>query len=230
MKSEFRFQQFRILQEHCAMKVGTDGVLLGAWASGGKRLLDIGTGTGLIALMMAQRFPDAHVDAIEIVSEAVKQARENIGASSFADRINVQEVAIQKYKVPYYDAIVSNPPFFYNALKNPDLSRRKARHTDTLSYRELFNSVKRLLTDEGEFSAVIPFDCKIAFETEAFLQGFFLSREYAVRTTSRKQPKRFLLAFRKCPLRNIEKREVVMMNADNTRSDWYSELTKDFYL
>lgn len=113
----FRFKKFEILQDRCAMKVGTDGVLLGAWASGGTRILDIGCGTGLIALMMAQRFPAAQVVGIDIDEEACGQARENVAASSFSDRIDVAHCRLQDYSGEEFDAIVSNPPFFLNSLK-----------------------------------------------------------------------------------------------------------------
>lgn len=123
------------------MKVGTDGVLLGAWAQGGTRILDIGTGTALIALMLAQRFPDAHVTGIDIDDEACQQARENVANTPFADRVEVVHEALQAF-IPQeggvYDSIVSNPPYFHNSLKNPDERRAQARHTDALPINVLF--------------------------------------------------------------------------------------------
>ena len=156
----FRFKQFEILQDRCAMKVGTDGVLLGAWASGGTRILDIGCGTGLIALMMAQRFPAAQVVGIDIDEEACGQARENVTASPFGDRIDVAHCRLQDYSGEEFDAIVSNPPFFLNSLKNPDSKRAMARHADTLPFRDLWQGVKRLLSENGIFSVVLPSDVK----------------------------------------------------------------------
>lgn len=124
MKNRFDFKQFSICQDQCSMKVGTDGVLLGAWADGGRRILDIGTGTGIIALMMAQRFPDAAIDAIEIDHDACRQAAGNIAATPFADRIRIHECPIQHFQTTMrYDAIVSNPPYFINSMKNPDKKR-----------------------------------------------------------------------------------------------------------
>ena len=124
----FRFQQFIVHHDRCAMKVGTDGVLLGAWARGGARILDVGTGTGLIALMMAQRYEQATVDAVEIDTEACQQAIDNVAESPFTNRINVicdavQHFSMESERLKAYDAIVSNPPFFENALKNPDKGR-----------------------------------------------------------------------------------------------------------
>lgn len=151
----FAFKKFVIHQDRCAMKVGTDGVLLGAWANGGSRILDIGTGTGLIALMMAQRFAKATIDAVEIDAEAATQARENVAATAYADRISIAETAIQLYPTHHkYDAIVSNPPFFIDSLINPNAQRTTARHACALKYCELFAAVKALLDSDGEFSAI----------------------------------------------------------------------------
>ncbi len=122
--SVFIFKEFAVKQDACAMKVGTDGVLLGAWARGGSRVLDIGTGTGLIALMMAQRFPKAEIEAIDIAEAACLQAKENVANSVFARRVRVVQTALQQYVGPKsFDCIVSNPPFFVDSLHNPDALR-----------------------------------------------------------------------------------------------------------
>jgi tRNA1Val (adenine37-N6)-methyltransferase len=207
--------------------------LLGSWAQGGKRILDIGTGTGLIALMMAQRFPDAVVDAVEIDADAAAQAMENVKASPFADRIYIHETAIQKF-TPFppqgtFDSIVSNPPFFQQSLKAPDAKRTLARHTDSLSFRDLIKSAVRLLAATGEFSVVIPFNMRQSLIDEAIIQGLSLSRSVAVKTVPHKAAKRYLLAFRKERPEIIEEQEVVMTESGE-RSPWYQELTKDFYL
>ena len=230
--NSFTFRQFAVVQDRCAMKVGTDGVLLGAWASGGKRILDIGTGTGLIALMMAQRHADADITAVEIDSEAAAQARDNVAASPFAQRISVVEMPIQLFdNGAEFDAIVSNPPFFTDSLKNPDSQRATARHADTLSYRELFAAVSSLLAPCGEFSAVIPTDCLTQFTSEAYLAGLTMSRKCQIRTTPRKQPKRCLVAFRHtADGSGMLTEEHCLMNADGTRSEWYNTLTDEFYL
>lgn len=231
---EFAFKRFTVRQDRCAMKVGTDGVLLGAWAAGASRILDIGTGTGLIALMMAQRFPDAVVDAVEIDHDTAEQARENAFLSPFRGRVNVFETSLQVYADGYtgvpYGAVVANPPFFNGSLRNPDAKRMLARHTDSLSYRDLFYSVAALLDSGGVFSVVIPCNCKDEFMSEAAIHGFFPVKETVVRTTPRRQPKRCLLAFRK--KRDVETvcEEVTVMQSDNTMSPWYAEMTGDFYL
>lgn len=224
----FQFRQFTIRQNRCAMKVGTDGTLLGAWAQGGLTVLDIGTGTGLIALMMAQRFPESRVIGIDIDSEAVTQARENVAASPFGN-VDVWETDVQTFGHLPFESIVCNPPYFEASLECPDAQRTQARHTASLSYRDLMTSAWRLLADDGEFSVVIPFDCKARLESEAVLAGFFKSRECAVKTTPRKQPRRFLMAFRKHSC-NLELSEGVIETAPNVRSEWYRQLTNDFYL
>ena len=240
----FQFKQFTVHQGLCAMKVGTDGTLLGAWANvvghASQRadgsddtgtlgsvpyysILDIGTGTGLIALMMAQRYPQAQVTAIDIDPQAVRQARENVAASPFADRITIIEGDIGRLSLPPFEAIVCNPPYFDASLESPDAQRTLARHTSSLSYRELMTCAWRLLSESGELSVVIPFDCKSRLEAEAILTGFHLTRTCAVRTTPTKPPRRFLLAFQKHP-KPLQTEELVI------GSDAYNELTKDFYL
>ena len=229
------------------MKVGTDGTLLGAWAevpaaAVAPRVLDIGTGTGLIALMMAQRFPRARVVGVDIDPEAALQARENAAASPFADRVDIIEgdiTALTRARERAegganalgrgtFDAIVCNPPFFTGSLHSPDAQRSLARHADTLTYRELMDSAWRLLDDGGELSVVIPSDCRDRLGAEAVLAGFFKARQCAVKTTPAKPPRRFLMAFRKHPTTagaadSLERELVVGSQACN-------ELTKDFYL
>ena len=218
----FQFKQFTIEQELCAMKVGTDGVLLGAWAKGGPRILDIGTGTGIIALMMAQRYPEAQVTAIDIDEGAVRQAEQNVSQSPLLGRISVLQQAVQEH-LGEYESIVSNPPFFIDSLQAPDEQRNMARHTATLSYAELMKAAYRLLADNGEFSVVIPFDYRRRMEDEAIFVGFFPSRVCGVKTTERKPAKRYLLAFRKhpCP---CQKEQLTIGSED------YQALTSAFYL
>lgn len=227
----FQFKRFTIRQERCAMKVGTDGVLLGAWAlvpetteTDMPRILDIGTGTGLIALMMAQRFPKAKVTGIDIDDYAVRQAFENVAASPFADRVTIIRGDIRTTQFEHqFNAIVCNPPYFANSLESPDAQRTLARHTASLSLRELMNHSWRLLADNGELSVVTPYDSKSQIESEAALTGFFKVRQYAVKTTTSKSPRRLLTAFRKHPSQ-LEASEIVI------GSEAYNEMTKDFYL
>ena len=231
----FRFKNFVIYQDRCVMKVGTDSVLIGAWAHGGHRILDVGTGTGVVAMMMAQRFADAVVDAVDIDADACSQAVANVADSPFADRVRIWHMPVQQLAEKpelegAYQAIVSNPPFFENALKAPEQARNKARHTDALPFAELFASVRKLLAKEGEFSVIIPFNYRSRLESEASLCGFFLSRVCGVRTTPTKQPKRYLLAFRLLPDESIEKTEGLLETSPGVRSPWYQTLTEEFYL
>lgn len=231
----FEFKQFIVHQERCAMKVGTDGTLLGAWADlqvDEGRVLDIGTGTGLIALMMAQRFPKCYVTAVDIDGDAVNQASDNVASSPFSDRIKVIQSDISYYEdAESFDTIVTNPPYFRMSLQCPDKQRTIARHSDTLSYANLMRSAWRLLKDEGQFSLIIPDDCKSELLSEAFLVGFFMAKEFAIRTTTmKKSPKRFLLEFRKYPVNEIIKKEVSLIDFSNLRTQWYQTLTNDFYI
>ncbi len=224
----FSFKQFTIEQDLCAMKVGTDGVLLGAWAAGGDRVLDVGTGTGVIALMMAQRCPEAYVNAIDVDEGAVRQARENVARAGREEHIEVTRVAVQALArdVDYhgvFDAVVSNPPFFVDALKAPDVQRSMARHADKLTYAELMEAAWHLLTDEGVLSVIVPFDYLQKMEDEATFRGFFLRRVCAVCTKAGEPARRYLLAFRKRPCR-CQRSEMTI--GDET----YRLLTKDFYL
>lgn len=183
----FRFKRFTVEQDLCAMKVGMDGVLLGAWAQGGKRILDIGTGTGLIALMMAQRNLYSLVTAIDIDEGACRQAMKNVENSPFRNQIVVRHESVQEHH-GLYDAIVSNPPYFMDSLGAPDAQRHLARHTDTLSYAELMQAAYRLLTDDGEFSVIVPFDYKKRIEDEAVFVGFFPHRILGLRTVEKNLP------------------------------------------
>ena len=230
----FQFKQFTVHQQHCAMKVGTDGTLLGAWALASEspcRILDIGTGTGLIALMMAQRYPQAKVTAIDIDDGAVRQAKENVSASPFADRINVIKADVLTFEEEEkYDSIVCNPPFFEDSLTCPDPQRTEARHTVSLGYRQLMEAAFRLLKDDGHFSLIIPSDCRERLESEAHLRGFFLSRVCSIQTTPKKAPKRYMIELSKQPVNEVDTTNGILESSPQVRSDWYRELTKEFYI
>ena len=218
----FRFKNFTVEQDLCAMKVGTDGVLLGAWARGGEQVLDVGTGTGLIALMMVQRYPEARVTALDIDEGAVRQATINVEQAEAKDRIRVVQQRVQEHE-GQYDAIVSNPPFFIDSLNAPDVQRNTARHAEKLTYAELMEAAWRLLKDDGELSVVVPFDYRQRMEDEATFRGFFPSRVCAVKTVERKPAKRYLLAFRKHPCQCVKETMTI-------GDEQYRQLTGDFYL
>ncbi len=226
------------------MKVGTDGVLLGAWAAGGTRILDVGTGTGLVALMMAQRFPEARVTAIDVDEGAVEQARENVAASPFADRVEVVWSDVQSFvghtfdaivcNPPYFanslkcPAIVCNPPYFANSLKCPDSRRTLARHSDSLTAADLAAAADRLLCSDGMLSVVLPTDVMAAFEAAVADKGFAVVRQCLMKTSNRRPAKRCLLTF--CRSRATAETSVECLADGAGRSEWYSELTRDFYL
>lgn len=229
----FKFRQFTIHQDRCAMKVGTDGTLLGAWASapdGACRILDIGTGTGLIALMMAQRFPEASVIGIDIDSEAVLQASENANSSPFSSRVSFQQMDVNEFESAPFDAIVSNPPYFMSSLECPDMKRTMARHTSSLSYSELMKAAYRLLNDTGRFSLIIPSEFSKQIVSEAFLNGFNMSRKYDIKTTPKKLPKRCLLEFIKYPVNQLDIKNYSILDENAERSEWYHNLVKYFYI
>ena len=212
------------------MKVGTDGLLLGAWAQGGKHVLDIGTGTGLIALMMAQRFPEAHVDAIDIDADAASQAEDNARRSPFADRVAVRCVSLQEYVAERkYDSIVCNPPFFTQSLQSPDSKRTLARHSIALPFDDLFRHARRLMSEDGVFSIVVPSDALSQIETAAVMNNLFLVRRCLVRTTRKKPARRLLLSFSQKPS-PFHDEEGVIQEAVNEPSEWYRNLTCDFLL
>ena len=230
----FKFQQFEIHQESCGMKVGTDGVLLGAWAAGGSNILDIGSGTGLISMMMAQRFPRAEITAIDIDHEAYVQTCDNVTNSIYKDRIKVIETSLQHY-VSFaghhsFDCIVSNPPFFSDSLKNPDKKRCIARHTDTLPFFDLFRGVRELLSNDGVFSAIIPADYLERFVSESYVSGLFVCHKLAIKTVPRKPVKRYLLSFSMQRPETCITCGVDIMKPDGKYSEWYMNLTDSFYM
>lgn len=164
--SVFQFKHFQIQQKHAALKVGTDSMILGSlchWNSP-KRLLDIGTGTGVLALMCAQRFPFEEIIGIEISEEAFTDALENAKNSPFPGTISVFNQALQDYQSEHlFDAIISNPPFFENSFKNTDSQKTLARHTDSLTFEEILNAISDLLSPDGKAWIIIPFEASEAF-------------------------------------------------------------------
>ena len=214
------------------MKVGTDGVLLGAWArvEHCRRILDMGTGTGLVALMAAQR-SQAHIVAIDLDADAVAQATENVAASPWADRIQVLE-ADARYLADFqssFDSILCNPPFFENSLKCPDSARTMARHTDTLSFDDLARSASRLLAPEGELSVVIPYDRAHDMTVSAACHGLFATRQTVVVPVEGGKPKRILMAFtREGAAHTVE--TLYIQDAQRVYTPAYIRLVEDFYL
>ena len=228
----FAFKQFTVRHDRCAMKVGTDGVLLGAWTdlSHSRRILDIGTGTGLIALMLAQRCMDARITAIDLDSAAVEQAQENIQASPWKDRIEALQQDICTYHPNgTFDTIVSNPPYFIDSLKCPDGQRNTARHTDTLDADRLIGKVSELLTSDGRFSIILPAEQTEDLIRVAGEKGLHPSRQTWVITRPGLSPKRILMEFRKIPV-TLQPDELVIELERHVYSEEYIALTQEFYL
>lgn len=213
------------------MKVGTDGVLLGAWVSvrpTDRRILDIGTGTGLIALMLAQRAAAASITGIDIAS--VDEARRNADASPWGDRLHFEQCPVQRFEAEPFDLIVSNPPFFVESLRCPDAGRTQARHAVELPFEALRDALLRLLAPEGRFALVLPVAEAARFETlcEGELHRL---RRTEVRTTTRHAPKRVLLEGARRPTAApVCDALTIGTGAHETYTDEYRLLTRDFYL
>ena len=227
----FRFKQFAVEQEDVAMKVGTDGVLLGAWAGceGAERILDIGTGTGVIALMLAQRNANAMVHAVEIDETAAKRARSNFDLSPWAERLTVECCAVQEFQPKAeFDLIISNPPYFVDSLLPPDAKRSTARHTHDLSFEELDGAVCRLLADKGRFALILP---PAEFEKYLSITHLHLVRRCDVHPTTGAAVKRVMAEFMKDCTQTLHHENITI--EQQQRGDYteeYRTLTKDFYL
>jgi len=230
----FRFKQFTVFHDKCAMKVGIDGVLLGVWAPIGdaKNLLDIGTGTGLIALMLAQR-SSAMITAIDIDQDAVYQAGQNVLNSPWKDRVAVQRSSLQEFaanEADTFDLIVSNPPYFVNSLKNPDKNRTTARHTDSLPHEELINDSLKLLSAEGRLCIILPVNEGLQCVDFALSKGLFCSKLVKVFPKPGVTAKRLLLEFGFTKADTVVSELVIETEERHHYSTEFSVLAKDFYL
>ncbi len=232
----FKFKQFEVFHDKTAMKVGTDGVLLGAWVSmdNATSVLDVGTGTGLIALMVAQRSCEVVVQAIEIDEDAAHQAMGNVEQSPFADRIEVEKISFQQFVErggQKFDVIVSNPPFFIDAMHSYDEARTNARHNTTLSIYDLLEHCDELLNPNGRLAAIYPID-----DTEHLLKtinekGWSLLRKTDVYTTvESKSPKRILIEMCRDSERELVETRLFIEQKRHLYTPEYVQLTRDFYL
>jgi len=230
--SYFTFKQFRVLHRKSIMKVGTDGVLLGAYADCGdaKRILDIGTGTGLLCLMLAQKC-DAHIHGIEINTEAAEVAKFNVGQSPWADRIEVFLSSVQDYTPEVkYDLVVSNPPFYTTDVVAPEKGRALARHDLSLNVSELVASVDRLLSQDGRCYVIYPTEqCQI-FENEASNFGLFAVRRLYVSSRLDVPPIRTIVELSRKQCETVCDSLYIENGARHDFSDKYKSLTRDYYL
>ena len=230
----FKFKQFSVRDDQSTMKVGTDAVLLGAWVDVGKAktILDIGTGSGVIALMMAQRAgSSAHIDAIEPDHVSAQQASGNFKSSPWAAKISVHNTTIQEYHHAPHDLIVSNPPFFSKSLLPPSAGRQNARHAETLSFDDLLTSIKRLLAPEGRFAVVLPFAEGNVFLETAGRYEFKCHRTMAFYTRAGKPQERWLMEFSAKGKTQVKDAGTVILYGDGDKwSEDYRHLTGDYYL
>ena len=223
--SGFVFKQFKVEHDHCAMKVSTDGILLGAWAnlSGAKSLLDIGTGTGLLALMCKQRSNELDITAVEIDESAYTQALQNVANSPWPT-ISIKHQTIQSFSSEVkFDVVISNPPYFNHSLKGDNAARNTARHTDGLSFEELINAFKRLSHSRSRFSLILPSVEGALFIELATQNGLYLN------ATPNKDISRSLMAFSYVKS-DIETSILCIRNLDNTYTADYIALCKASYL
>jgi tRNA1Val (adenine37-N6)-methyltransferase len=229
----FSFKQFTIKQERSAFRVGTDGVLLGACAdvSGKTRILDIGTGTGLIALMLAQRC-DAQIVAIEPDYDSFIQASGNVRRSKWMSRIKVENCTLQNYASgnKRFDMIVTNPPYFTGSLKNPDPAKSNARHNESLTHSDILTGACRLLDESGLLQLILPYDEGNIFIAEAQEYGFFCNSILKIRPLSSSEIRRLVLGFSRKRIKPSESLLTIEKGKRHDFTEEYINLTSDFYL
>lgn len=214
------------------MKVGTDAVLLGAWAGVEqcRRVLDLGCGSGVIALMVAQRAPEAQVTGIDIDEAAVGQAEENGAASPFAQRVSFLTCDVRNFQDEEgFDAIVCNPPFYTEDTLPPDSLRAVARHSHDLTFAQLLHHAVRLLRPDGNLHVVLPAGAEPQFSQLCLAEGLYPARLCTIKTTPRKSPKRVLCTYSKVLSQQVVFEQLILME-NGARSEEYQRLTADFYL
>ena len=234
---QFTFKKFKVKQEKTAMKVGTDGVLLGAWAplyNYPDTILDIGSGTGLLALMLAQRSEAEKIDAVEIDEDAFSECVENFEESPWSDRLYCYHASLgdfteEFFEDIYYDLIISNPPFYSENYKSGNEKRDKARFNDTLPFEELIACTEGLLSEKGIFCVILPYKEEAHFIKKAAEYGLYPFKVCHVKGMTNTDIKRSLLAFTRVPAK-ITYEQLIIETARNEYTEDYKKLTQDFYL
>jgi tRNA1Val (adenine37-N6)-methyltransferase len=230
--SWFQFQEFRVEQDRCAMKISTDAVLLGALAKAEnpQKILDVGTGTGVIALMLAQRFPQSQIQAVEMDPSAASQARENFEKSSFAKRMEVWEGKLQDFTpLIKFDLIVSNPPYFPDHLKSPDAQRNLALHNDGLSFEDLVKKVSEILATKAQFWVILPPRQMKDLEKIARFSGLFPSEKFTVQDNPAKPIIREIVSFTS-EEKNIFQNVILIKDDFGAHHESYRNLISGFLL
>ena len=228
----FRFKHFSIRQQQSTMKVGTDGVLIGAWAKTPrpKHILDIGCGTGLISLMMAQRYPKAHIIGIDIDKSSVEEARYNAQQSIWSERIKIQHIALQDFRIHHrFDLIVSNPPFFDGSTTSSNIQRNKARFKNSLSLPHLITKSEKLLSKNGRLAMILPLDQAQECQEKANENNLFLEYNCKVKGNLKATPKRIMMQFSKSN-KTIKKTSLTIEKDRHKYTPEYIELCRNFYL
>lgn len=237
----FRFRKFNVQHGRSSMRVGTDAVLLGAWAEvqqlhalAQASVLDIGCGCGVISLMIAQRCPHAQVLGVDIDAPSIEEATQNALQSPFAHRVrfclaDIRDMATEP-TCGRFDLILCNPPYYTEDTLPPEQRRSRARNALHLSFESLVYSVCRIMSEQGTFALIIPMQERDIFVSEAYAKGLHISRECRVQTVQRKQPKRVMLEFRFHPVDHFAPSFLTLQSFDGSRTQEYSLLCKDFYL
>lgn len=230
----FRFRQFSVEDDQSSMRIGTDAVLLGAWANPEHRsdILDIGTGCGVIALIMAQK-SNAAITAIDVDEGSVHQTSENFRNSPWNRRLKALHCSFQEFASHHadkFDLIITNPPYFSNSLKSPVKTRNIARHDDQLDAHDLITGVTRILRSNGNFYLILPAEDAILFQEYAKKQNLFLIRQLLVKSKPGIKPKRIAMKFSFSPAVLVITEEIIIRMDDNSFTEAYREMTKDFYL
>jgi tRNA1Val (adenine37-N6)-methyltransferase len=234
-RNGFTFKQFFVAHDRCAMKIGTDGILLGAWApiARVKRILDIGTGSGLLALMLAQRTEESvAIDAVELDADAAAQAVENVAESPWAARVQVHAADVQQWiteENSRYDLIISNPPYYQQGVECATPQREQARYTTTLDHTTLLNCAASAITEDGFFCVVLPEDIGNAFTELALSMGWHLRLRTDVAETELRLPHRVLMAFSPRAGECYSDR-LIIRGPEQQYSEGYTALTQAFYL
>jgi tRNA1Val (adenine37-N6)-methyltransferase len=231
----FHFKKFSIDDSTAAMKIGTDSVLLGAWVAceNETRILDIGTGSGILALMMAQRNRNVPVDAVELDSDASALAKENIDLSPWSSQIQIYNISFQDFyseRLNKYSMVICNPPFFTGSMKANGKARTLARHNDTLPVSDLLRITSEILTENGRASFIIPTDAYKNWIHIAGKQFLFPTNLTSVKSSQFHKPHRMMVTFSRCEMPVAQKSEISIYRSRSIYSEEYKDLTKDFYL